>query len=337
MLSARSAGQVLRHSVGANGIGLGGAYGAIVKDPSALYWNPAGLAHINGETRIEKRMDLSKEAEQAFDEKFEEFMSDDEAGKKKPAQQEKKESPQPTTETVRSFEMQVFASASLLSLDRNLGFSAVAFTAPGGTYAVGLLGAQVKGIDGYDSLGNSTGEKKFQSTTGYIGYAREMGSSRIGLSVNGIYENIGGNTLNGGGLNVGAQVTPFPLIDLGIDVQNLVGAIQNQAVPNSSYDKLDTILRFSLGISTPPPSSSMRLLLGFRTNLDDREKEGFTINIGLAIALTRSIYIMGGFENGNFGGGIGALFFNRLKFAYALNRDPLGIGFQHTLELNLRI
>ena len=36
----------LKHGVSARAIGMGSAYTALSEDPSALYWNPAGLAQI---------------------------------------------------------------------------------------------------------------------------------------------------------------------------------------------------------------------------------------------------------------------------------------------------
>lgn len=333
-MHARAAGAVLKHGFGANATGLGGAYGAIVKDPSALYWNPAGLAHINGETRAEQQIDISKEAEKAFDEKFEEFMAE---GGKPDAEKKESQPATPAVQTVRSFEMQLYGTFSQLSLDRQMAYTGIGFTAPGGSYGVGVLGTRVTGIDGYDSTGAATGSVAYQSGVAFLGYARDMGAARVGFSGHGLYETIGGSSLNGGGLNVGAQVTPFPLIDLGFDVQNIIGFVQTQASKDAPYEKMDSVLRFSMAVSTPPPSSSIKLLLGFQTNLDDRETEGFIFNIGLAIGVTRNAYIMGGFQNGNFGGGIGAVFFNRLRFAYAVNRDPLGIDFQHSVEFNLKI
>ena len=38
----------LKHGVSARAVGMGSAYTALSKDPSALYWNPAGLLGIKG-------------------------------------------------------------------------------------------------------------------------------------------------------------------------------------------------------------------------------------------------------------------------------------------------
>lgn len=39
-------GQFLKVPIGARGMGMGGAYGSVANDLSALYWNPAGIADI---------------------------------------------------------------------------------------------------------------------------------------------------------------------------------------------------------------------------------------------------------------------------------------------------
>ncbi len=39
--------------IGSRGYGMGGAYVAIANDPSAAYWNPAGLSHVNEITLME--------------------------------------------------------------------------------------------------------------------------------------------------------------------------------------------------------------------------------------------------------------------------------------------
>lgn len=44
--SGTTAGQFLKIQVGARAIGMGGAYAALAKDATAIYWNPAGLTYI---------------------------------------------------------------------------------------------------------------------------------------------------------------------------------------------------------------------------------------------------------------------------------------------------
>ncbi len=45
--SGTTAGQFLKIPVGGRAIGMGGAYVAVANDVTSLYWNPAGLAHLD--------------------------------------------------------------------------------------------------------------------------------------------------------------------------------------------------------------------------------------------------------------------------------------------------
>ena len=48
LFGAKYAGEAFTLGAGARALALGGAYTAISDDPSGLYYNPAGLASING-------------------------------------------------------------------------------------------------------------------------------------------------------------------------------------------------------------------------------------------------------------------------------------------------
>ena len=45
--SGTTTAQFLKLGVGARAIGMGEAYSAIADDPTAIYWNPAGLAAVS--------------------------------------------------------------------------------------------------------------------------------------------------------------------------------------------------------------------------------------------------------------------------------------------------
>jgi len=323
-LSADTGGRPMQGIYGAETVGKGGTVTATVNNPSAIFWNPAGLAHINGITQTEES--IEKEAEEAFGtesnpipEKFWEGSNEDKEEKDK-------------SNALRSFEMQIFTAYSHLTLDRQVALGAIGFTALKGTIGIGFLGTQVLGIDGYDSSGASTGAIDYQFGAVILAYAWESGPSKFGVSGTYMSEYLGGPSVNGANLNAGWQFDPIPIISLGVNLQNIAGMYQETAATDS-YEKMDTIMDLALAIL--PPSTNIEILFGFRNNLDAEETSSFTSRMGLVIPITQSMFLMGGVEGENlsFGAGINL---NFLKFSYAVNQDPLRTGFQHHVDLNFK-
>lgn len=317
--------EFLKTNFGARAVGLGNAYGVVVSDPSALYWNPAGLAQINGErTTVRKLEDIAKEAEAVFGEKeFSELVEN----------LDSEPTPQSIVRVERGFELQWYNGAALLGLNRYVGLTAIGFTAFGGSLGLGAMGALSQKILTTNDQGQSADSVDFQSVAALLGYARQSGALRWGISFMGIDEGIRSERRNGGGLNFGLQVIPIPILSAGLSVQNLVGAIQKEARNKQKWEKLDTLLRFSLAITTPPPQANIRLIFGFTANFD-RPEEAVKMNLGIAYSLNQFAYVMAGADHGNPAAGFGFIF-RPFHLAYAVNRDTVFRSFQHYLELNL--
>ncbi|MFH1566915.1 MAG: hypothetical protein ABIL09_02875 [Gemmatimonadota bacterium] len=63
--AADLAGAYLETGMGSAGLGLGGAFSAVVQDPTAAYWNPAGLARLRGRSLVVGYLPLSLDRTQA--------------------------------------------------------------------------------------------------------------------------------------------------------------------------------------------------------------------------------------------------------------------------------
>ncbi|MDH5717794.1 MAG: hypothetical protein OEZ22_09160 [Spirochaetia bacterium] len=329
-INAESPGRFLQLQTGAKNNGLGGAYEAVVKDPSSLFINPAGLANINGDTKMIERTVVSSKTDEPFNE--DPFSVFNETTDEKNNTKDEKEVQIQSAE--RPFEFQFYNGFSQLTLDRQVVSTAVGFTAFGGTLGAGATGTRVQGIEGYDSQGNMTEKLSYQAMAAFLGFAYENGSSRLGISVNGLQENIGKNDISGGALNAGFQISPLPFIDAGASIQNLAGMIQSNTIEKNKYEKLDTIFSASLGVKTLPPKSNILLLASIKYNIDaDENSESLSYNLGAALSINKYAYLMGGISNGDIAAGIG-FNINFIQAAYSINKDPLHTGYQHFIDLN---
>lgn len=324
VFAATTAGQFLKTGVGAKSIALGRANTVSISDPSALYWNPAGLAQINGEKSTIKKIEIDEDAsfnelqalaeEEGFEEESIDSLEVQEYG----------------------FEMRMYSTASVLSGDRQIGMAGLAFTGPGGTYGAGALGTQVPGIQGYDESGNETSSLDYNAYAGYLGFAREVRTGfRVGMSLMGMQENIDNSSVYGGGLNVGMQAVLFPLLSAGVSFSNLAGFVSNRTESEEKFDKLDTMMNIALAINLPFDNANIKFYMGEEANLDQPDSEPIQFNAGVSIGIKQYSYLMLGMNGSYPSGGIG-FDFKHVKAAYAVNMDHLNTQqLQHTVELEV--
>jgi len=326
-----SSGQFLSEGFGAKSVGLGNAYGVVVSDPSAVYWNPAGLAQIYSEKKITQKVEAPKDIDKSGgggDDDFNKLLG--EQNTSGGAANEKVEITEPV------FQFQSNSSAAMLSQGRLLYFTGVGISAFGGGLAAGGAGTRVMGVQNYNTQGISTGESIYNSHAGFLGYGWGRGPVRLGVSGMGLREEIGpGAVVNGGGLNVGAQVVVLPsLVSVAADLKNLA-AVQSRT-GGGLYDiaKLDTRFSFSIQVQAPPPNANFKLLLGFTSNLDDLKGDGTRLNMGLAYGFNKYFYAMAGISGSRPAVGLGIKIAKFFEMSVSANRDPLGRGFQYFGELN---
>lgn len=331
-LQANSAGQFTRYGLGAKAAGYGNAYTAVVDDASAVYWNPAGLANINGDRKAGKSID--KEAGDVFENSdFDDLLK--EAGEKVTATSAPEKKKTDSSLKPYRFEMQWMTSYSYLSGNRHLAFVSTAFTLPKGTMGVGVQGSFDPGISGYDASGNFTEKKIYHSYAAYVGYGFNAGFNRIGFSINGITEGTGESRIGGGGISLGIQSTPLPIITLAADISNVIGIVQQSVAEKKKFKRPDTLLRAALSINSIPPNSNFKIVLGFTSNLSDLKNEGIRLNFGVSYQVVKYLTFLLGYSDGSFS--LGAEFkFEPVTLVYVVNQDKTGKDFQHHVDFGFR-
>lgn len=329
-VSARtSSAEFLTTGFGAKSVGLGNAYGVVVADPSAVYWNPAGLAQIYNEKKITQTVETPKNTEKPAgdDEEFNKLLEDQNSTGSKETKTEEI--------SVRGTQVQLNSSASYLSNGRLMYFGAAGMTVGNGGIGVGYGGTRMSSIATYDATGTATGSTSNMSHVAYVGYGWGAGPLRLGLSGFGVREELVGGAVNGGGINVGAQVVVLPpLLSVAADIKNLA-AIQNRSGSGfKEVGKLDTLFSFSMQVQAPPPNSNFKLILGFTANLDKPEGDGVKLNMGMAYGFNKYFYAMLGINGSKPALGFGVNVGKTFQMAVSANRDVLGREFQYFGELN---
>jgi len=324
-----SSAEFLQNGFGAKSAGLGNAYGVVVSDPSALYWNPAGLAQIYSEKRITQTVDTARGGDNLAgdDAEFNKLLEDQNT------------TGTPDSKTVeiteRSMQTQLNTSGSMLSNGRLLYFGGVGLTVGNGAIGAGYGGSRVSAIKTYDASGVSTGDAFAMSHVAYLGYGWGAGPLRLGISGFALREDLSGSTVNGGGINVGAQMVVLPpLLAVAADIKNLAFVDKRSGSGFKDVGKLDTLFSFSMQIQAPPPNSNFKLILGFTANLDKPAGDGVNLNMGLAYGFNRYMYAMLGLNGSKPAIGFGVNLGKTFQLAVSANRDVLGKEFQYFGELN---
>ncbi len=329
LFARTSSATFLTEGFGAKSVGLGNAYGVVVSDPSAVYWNPAGLAQIYAEKRTTQTIETPKSAEKPAgdDEEFNKLLEDQNTAGSKESK---------TVEiTERGYQMQLNSSASYLSNGRLMYFGAAGVTLGSGAIGVGYGGTRIASITGYDSAVNATGANSYYGHTAYLGYGWGTGPVRLGISGFAVREDLAGGAVNGGGINVGAQVVVLPpLLSVAADIKNLA-AIQNRTGGAfRELGKIDTLFSFSMQVQAPPPNSNFKLIIGFTANLDKPQGDGVRLNMGMAYGFNKYMYAMLGLNGSKPAVGLGVNVGKTFQMAFSANRDTMGREFQYFGELN---
>ncbi len=297
---------------GAKYIAMGRASEVVVDDVFAIYWNPAGLVGLKAKERLssEEIRDRAKKGDvSAITEEDLIRFSDDEGPR-----------------TVIQFGV----SAALLDIEREAGFSGIAFTAFKGVVGVGAYTIQSKKIESRDEYGNYVKDINYSGSVGYLSYAWVSGVTSIGFSLKGLYERIGEYSYYGGGLDAGVQTEVVPFLRVGCMVSDIAAGLK----PVNNYEYIENQYDFaspSIKVSAAFTSRESDFVLAV-TGVRKLESNTYELNLGVSYALTEAISIYGGLSNSYFTTGLTVTLLN-LEFGYAFCYDNINSGYNNIVSL----
>lgn len=297
---------------GAKYLAMGRASEVVVDDVFAIYWNPAGLVGLKENERLSaeeireraKKGDVSTITEEDLIR-----FSDDEGPR-----------------TV----FQLGVSAALLDIEREAGFSGVAFTAFKGVLGMGAYTIQSRNIESRDESGNYVKDIGYSGSVGYLSYAWVSGVTSIGVSLKGLYEKIGEYSYYGGGIDAGVQTEVVPFLRVGCMVSDIAAGLK----PIKSYEYIDDRYDFaspSIKVSAAVTSRESDFVLAV-TGVRKLESKDYELNLGVSYALTESISAYGGLSDSYFTAGLSVNIFN-MEFGYAFCYDNINSGYNNIVSL----
>lgn len=297
---------------GAKYLAMGRAAEVVVDDVFAIYWNPAGLVglkakeHLSAEEIKEraKKGDVSTITEEDL------LRFYDEEGPR----------------TV----FQLGVSAALLDIEREAGFSGVAFTAFKGVVGAGVYTIQSRKIESRDEYGNYIKDISYSGSVGYLSYAWVSGVTSIGFSFKGLYEKIGEFSYYGGGIDAGVQTEVVPFLKVGCMVSDIAAGLK----PVSEYEYIENRYDFaspSIRVSAALTSRESDFVLAV-TGVRKLESKNYELNLGVSYAITESISAYGGLSDSYFSAGLTVNLFS-IEFGYAFCYDNINSGYNNIVSL----
>lgn len=228
--------------------------------------------------------------------------------------------------------IQLMGMYSLLTLDRQLNYAAIAFPVGSvGTLGLNWLNLAVNNIDGRDAVGNPTGDFSDSEHAFYLSYGKSIGDILFfGGSIKLLMHSLAQNRATGYGGDVGLLFKPFKFLSLGVNLQDISSAIKWDT--NSRL--VETFPRtLRAGIALRPLSNSS-FTMAF--DIEKNEKETEKLHGGIEISPFKQFAIRAGYNNGTFsaGGSIKVpIANNSLDIAYGIFNDVVDISPIHRVSL----
>ncbi len=299
------------NQIGAEYVAMGCAGEAVTEDIFSIYWNPAGLVSMaNKKLSAEESVrDKAKSGD------IEQITEDELKNFNKPAKKK----------------FFVFgSSASLLSVERELVFSGIAFNMNHNVFAAGASAVYSDEIQKRDSSGKLKGETQYAGMTGYLSFGYYMKTTSIGLSIKPLYEIIDDMRYAGGSADIGIKTELFKLVKLGFVFQDIgIGLypLDSDENINQKYERGSPLIR--IGIAISPQNSNFTAASSVIKKL---ETDTMELNFGVNYFLTDWFAVSTGFNDNSFTVGCKTVF-SLFEIAYALAYDNIDGEYNNTVSI----
>lgn len=300
--------------MGSGYVGMGKAGEIIANDVFAIYWNPAGLSELKGKKQL-----TEKEIKER-------------ATKGRVGDISESDLIRFTDDNTEKSVFQVGVSAGRLDIERDVGFSGLAFDLFSGVFGIGVYSIQSKGIEERDSSGNFISSNlKYNGSTSFISYGWSSGISSVGISLKGLYEKIGDTEYVGAGSDIGVQVYFLPFLKIGFVIQDIGSGLipsKNEDGIRKKYDFASPSLKVGGSLSSDT-GLSMAV-----TGVKRLEQKKYQMNAGLMYRLFDSTKVYIGISDSNFSTGLTLKLFN-MEMSYALAIDKINYGYNNIVSATI--
>jgi len=322
--ATKYAGAFMENGGGARALGMGGAFTAVADDPSATFWNPAGLATLTG-----------REILLMHSERFGDLIDRDFVAYTQPV----------------GWSLFGGASAGIGVSVIRLGIDDIPFT----DHLFGLLDTDGNGtvddseLRGLFQLQDQIQYKSDQEFGLLFSYGEQIGAWQAGATLKFVRQSVGPYSSLGLGADV-AFLRPriWKSLDFGVKFQDITTTYLSWSTGRNEL--ITPAVVPGLAWSMPLPDLNMDLLVAgsLETRFDNRQSAdqmwggalSANAHLGLEVGFSRKVFLRGGFDSGFSTGHLtaGAGFrLNPLTIDYAYAGDTLDIDeVTHRISVSVR-
>ncbi len=282
----------------------------LADDVFSIYWNPAGLSELKTKSKLSETQIREKARSGDIDDITEEDLlnfSDEQYSK---------------------LFFSIGASYTSLDIERDAGFSGVAFNAFGGVMGAAFFSITSGDIETRDETGILTGKDDYSGSVAYLSYSKQKNIIAFGFTLKGYYESIGEYSYYGIGSDIGAQIYILPFLKIGIMIRDL-GSFLTPEEEEYSEEQYDFFMP-EIKVATELISDAgIRVAFSGSRKL---EQSDFEYGVGVEFDLNSWVMLSAGLCDGYFSTGV-TLKMAGIDVAYALNFDSIDYGYNNTVSV----